>query len=149
MRLSPSLASTALLLLCGLASVLLSSPTANSAQGAERTVFDATIQVIPPVAQAPCMQLEDGILTARAVLTGDAQPQPAVLKLSGYQNFEAVVGAELVLSRDETSTSLPLKGGLWCWSIEVSPPIDLQQADVAQRSAYVQYVAVKLTLVPA
>ena len=148
MRRSPLAASAALVLLIGLAIALVAFPASGSAQPSERIVFDATIMAIPPSTNALCMRLEDGELTVRAMLTGDREPQPTVLQITGYQEAEAVIGATLAVEGTEVSTTLPLKGGIWCWSIEVSPPTDLSGADIAQRSFYVQYVAVTMTLTP-
>ena len=143
-------------LLAGLAALALVAgpliyPLASSrtlAQASERTIFDATIVAIPPAAAAPCMLVGTGRITARAVLTGHPAPQPVTLRLAGYEQGTPVVGASLPVGRDEVGTTLPLTDGLVCWTVEVSPAVDLSTADVTERSAYVQYVALTMTLAP-
>ncbi len=82
------------------------------------------------------------------MLTGHPAPQPVTLRLTGYQASAPVVGATLPVSRDEVSATLPVTAGPVCWTVEVSPPVDLRAADAAERSAYVQYVALTMTLEP-
>ncbi len=119
-----------------------------SAQGAERTIFDATIIAIPPVAAATCVLIGNGRVAARARLTGQAAPQPVTLRLTGYQQYVPVVGAALPVGRDEISTTLPVAEGSMCWTVEVSPPVDLRAADAAERSAYAQFVTLTMTFEP-
>ena len=138
----------ALTVLAGLAPAIVMAPPIAEAQVSERTIFDATVVAIPPATVAPCVLLESGRLTARAALTGHPAPQPVTLHLTGYQGDEPVVGANLAVGRDETSATLPLTGGLVCWTVAVSPTVDVNVTDPAERSAYVQYVALKLTLTP-
>ena len=145
MRRCPPVAFAACALVLGAALALLVAPATQSAQLPERVVFDATVQVIPPHADPPCMRLEAGVLTTRAVLTGEGRPVPAALRVAGYESFQVVVDAELELSREEVATSLPLDGGIWCWKIDATLPPGVT---VAERSIYVQYVDVKMTLAP-
>ena len=137
-----------LLLLTGLLPVPGPAPTPVSAQEVERTIFDAIVIAIPPAASAPCVLVEQGRLTARAALTGHPAPQPVTLQVTASQGSGLEVGASLPVGREEVSTTLPVVDGPLCWTVTVAPPIDLSTASPAERSAYVQYVALRLTLAP-
>lgn len=125
-------------------------PTASpepSAPTSERVVFDAVVRVLPPTEGGPCLQLEPGRLTVRAINVGTTNVRPARFTLNGYRGEDPGGRVDLTVSQQESATTVPLAGALYCWSWEVVAPPDVtEDAGMAVRTNYSQFIALRMSL---
>ena len=120
----------------------------SDAPGVERVVLDATIMVTPAADAGLALQLEAGHLTVTARVTDDDVPAPVFLTLRAYRNADPSAHIETQVGRDSGSTSVTLAGGVYACNLHVNAPTR-DDADLNEVAHQAQFVALRLTLVPA
>lgn len=118
------------------------------AEPAARVLLDTTLYVNPPTEEDLCMVLDAGQVTVTAKrLSTPIEPRPASFRLRGFM-ADPEANATLTINDVESSVTLPVKGiDRYCWSVSVDAP-DAQGLSMAQRGAYVQRIALRITLAP-
>jgi hypothetical protein len=121
---------------------------AARAQPSERVLIDATVFVSPPDNPGLCLPLGPGVLTLTAWRVGDAiEPRTTLLRVDGYQDDPGTHVA-MQIGPDETTLTKRVAGSYhYCWSLTVDAP-ETERMSGAQRGAYVQTVAVRITHQP-
>lgn len=111
----------------------------------ERVLVDATLYVRPPGAEGLCMVVDAGQLTVTVRRTREAiEGRPARFALYGFM-ADPDAHIETPIGNQEISISVHVNGAdRYCWSIEVDAPETERMAN-AQRGAFVQRIAVKIT----
>lgn len=150
MRRSILAALTALLLLAWPAQAQLfpTTPGAAPAPSTERVLVDTTLYVNPPKTEGLCMTLDPGQVTVTAKRIENAiNPRAASFQLSGLM-ADPDANIKLTVGDAEASASTRVTGGwFYCWSVKVDAP-ETEGMSNAQRGAYVQKIAVRITLAP-
>jgi hypothetical protein len=146
----------ALLATC-LAFMLLAWPVhgqSTPASSSGRVVFDATVMVVPPTEEAPCVRLEAGQLTVRVRNTGISpwggpvpELHPTAFRLFGYRGADPRGRVDLPVTSDESSVTVPLAGGVYCWVLDVDTPASTS-GSLAARTNHAQFIALRITLAP-
>jgi hypothetical protein len=127
-----------------------SMPASSSA----RVVFDATVMVVPPSGEAPCVRLEAGQLTVRVRNTGTSpwggptpELHPTGFRFFGYRGGDPRGRVDLPVTSDESSAAATLAGGVYCWVLDVDAPVSTS-TNLAIRTNYTQFIALRITLTP-
>lgn len=155
MRRSVLAATTALLLLAWPAHAQLfpsnPSPAAPSDQpppSVERVLLDTTLYVNPPKTEGLCITTDPGVITVTVKRTNvPVTLKPAAFQLSGLMaDMDANINLPI---SDVEATATTRVNGAWfyCWSVKVTAP-ETEGMSNAERGAYVQRIAVKITLTP-
>jgi hypothetical protein len=125
-------------------------PTPGSAPAGVtgRVVLDASLMVIPPSEIAPCMQLEAGTLTVRGRDTNaDDSIRPTTFHFVGYRGVDPGAHIDLRITNKVNTITVPLSGGVYCWSIDVYAPAS-DTGGLAARTSSSQGVDLRMTLAP-
>lgn len=113
-----------------------------------RTILDATVMVTPATDQGLPIQLGPGQLTISARLADNDVDAPTVFLLRADHNADPAASLELMLSPDETTTTVDVAGGVYACNLHVNTPVpgNATLADVAHQA---QFVTLRITYSPA
>lgn len=143
----------ALLTLVGTASAQLfptGTPDAEPAPATptERVLLDTTVWVNPSSSQGFCMALGAGKVTVTVRRENDdAVQRPTEFRFYGFV-ADQDAGMSLVVSAQESVASSRVLGlDHYCWHVNIKAP-EAENLSNAERSRYVQRVAVKMTFQP-
>jgi hypothetical protein len=87
-----------------------------------RVVADMTIQVVPPDQQGLCLLLDPGTVSIGAKLTGPKTDHTVSFLFSMYRGGDDQTYVAS-LSSIENDYTLPLTGGLYCYSLRNTTPV--------------------------
>lgn len=87
------------------------------------------------------------MLTVQVVNKDEGQVRPTTFRLYGYRGMDPGAGIELPVTRQGNSVTVPLGGALYCWSIDVSAPVSINDG-MAVRTNYTQLVGLRMTWTP-
>lgn len=130
-------------------------PTTPSSEPAPSTpsdrvlLVDAVLYVNPPTQEGLCMAIAAGqvTVTVRRVTEAVEQPRPARFGLYGFM-VDPDTRIEIPISNQEVTTTTHVNGSShYCWSVHIDAP-ETRDMSMAQRGAYIQTVAVRITLAP-
>jgi hypothetical protein len=145
----------ALLAVC-LAFPLLAWPVHGQSMPASsgRVVFDATVMVVPPTEEAPCVRLDAGQVNVRVRNTGVSpwggpvpEVHPAGFRLFGYRGGDPRGRIDLPVTSDEGTATATIAGGVYCWVLDVDAPVSTS-TNLAIRTNHIQFIALRITLTP-
>lgn len=129
-------------------------PSPLPVEGHERTapgrvVMDMVIWAVPPAPAGHCIELEPGHLTVTVVTAGELGPvKPVGFALYGYRGTDPAVNLDLLIgSRTPESSVVPLKGGLYCYTVTNLVPVE-PSASMAELTTYGQEVGVQMVIGP-
>jgi hypothetical protein len=124
-----------------------SAPIQPAATG-EQVLMDATVWVNPPFEQSLCMALEAGQVTVSVRRLNDPIVQrPTEFHFYGFVADQDASLKLMVGSQETTGTTRVAGVDHYCWQINVNAP-EADRLSNAERGAYVQKVAVKITFTP-
>jgi hypothetical protein len=104
-----------------------------------------TIRTTPPEFEGHCVELEAGTLTVDLQAMGEGELQLLDFSFFGYRGLDRSADIGTTVTRDPSSFSVQLTGGLYCYSFQnraVVPP----GASIAEITNLGQYVAFRMMI---
>lgn len=115
------------------------------AEADERVLLDAVLYVDPSLGSGLCHVFDPGriAVTVRRVAEADEQ-RPARFSLRGFM-ADPDANVEIPIGRRDVTTTTTVSGAdRYCWGVDIDAPETAGMAR-AQRGAYVQTIAVRIT----
>lgn len=113
----------------------------------ERVVFDAEVRVAPGESATACIGVEPGRFNVRTQAVGDPPIEPVHLSFYGYRGLDRDSEIMMTITRAESVATVPLTGGLYCYSVAHDLPASLF-GDQADLTSHAQLLNLRMAIEP-